>query len=175
MHLVFFLLRCLPVELVMEAHGSSRCLKNLTGIASFACMTIFGENLPTIGLSAGWVPATVADYNGTVDVLVKLHGSFDDPVGDGSRIASQSFDENSQRPCDRLDGLADCSRGRSRILKEKWPGAFRPKPHRQEDLIIRCSGWPTASCLFVDEYCGSTETSVHLNKTNKWMSSDCGN
>ena len=84
----------LPVELVMEAHGSTRCLKKGASVRAFFEMNkhphgyrfvrlydnLRGENLPTIGLSAGWVPATVAEeYNGTGDVLVKLHGSFDDP------------------------------------------------------------------------------------------------
>lgn len=107
-----FFLQCLPVELVMEAHGSTRCLKKGASVRAFFEMNkhphgyrfvrlydnLRGENLPTIGLSAGWVPATVAEeYNGTGDVLVKWHGSFDDPVGNGSRIVSQSFDENSVR------------------------------------------------------------------------------
>ena len=35
-----------------------------------------------------------------------------------------------------------------RVLKEKWPGAFRPKPQGQKDLIIRCSGWPGDKSLF---------------------------
>ena len=40
----------------------------------------WGENLPLIGLSEGWVPASVAEeYSGTGDVLVRLHGSFADP------------------------------------------------------------------------------------------------
>ena len=38
------------------------------------------ENLPLMGLSLGWVPATVVEeYSGTGDVLVRLHGSFADP------------------------------------------------------------------------------------------------
>jgi len=37
---------------------------------------------PTIGLSTGWFPATVAEeYDGVGEVLVKLHGFFDDPYG----------------------------------------------------------------------------------------------
>ena len=40
----------------------------------------WGEDLPLIGLSAGWAIATVAEkYSGTGDVLVRLHGCFADP------------------------------------------------------------------------------------------------
>ena len=40
------------------------------------------QNLPTMGFSAGFFPATVMEeYNGDGDVLVKFHGFFDDPYG----------------------------------------------------------------------------------------------
>ena len=43
----------------------------------FACMTLFKEGICRQGAC---VPASVAEtYNGTGDVLVRLHGNFEDP------------------------------------------------------------------------------------------------
>ncbi|CAK9082020.1 unnamed protein product [Durusdinium trenchii] len=38
------------------------------------------DDMPIIGLSTGWFPATVAEeFNGEGEVLVRFHGSFEDP------------------------------------------------------------------------------------------------
>ena len=65
-----------------------------------------------------------------------------------SRISGATSRRNT---CDHRRGVAWArwlqEQAKIRILKEKWPGAFRPKPQRQK---IRCSGWPEAMRSFAN-------------------------